>query len=110
MTESSINIEGGICGQIAPYATPGGNPVACAWPKDHDKATPHSWADLPTVLVTNRAHSDHQHVNVREDRLGCGHPDDQYEVVPTTMTAAPSKSWHCRRCGRITSPTQSFQV
>ncbi len=48
MTDS-INIEGGICGMIAPYATPSGNPVACAWPKDHDKALPHSWADLPTI-------------------------------------------------------------
>ena len=35
------------------------------------------------------------------DHLGCGHPDEQYEVENRTLTPDPYRMWHCRRCGVI---------
>lgn len=39
-----------ICGMVAPYAGPHGEPVACGWKPDH-LPDPHSWAWIPTYTV-----------------------------------------------------------
>lgn len=37
------------------------------------------------------------------DHIGCGHLDEQYEVIATTMVPAEGyrPMWACKECGRI---------